>query len=252
MDLDLKDKIVNLTGATGGIGKQICADFLLEGAIVIVVYRNDDKLKTLIKYLSKLKLNITKVYPVKTDVLKKSEIDLCVKEVLLKFSRIDVLINCAGASFECSFAILDENIIEHMININLKSPMLFSQAVLKPMFKQKSGCIINVTTVATHKAGRGIVAYASAKAGLDTFTRTLAQEVGRKNIRVNTIRPGIIKTEMSKQILENLGDYIVESTAINRIGNPADISAVALFLASEKTSSFINGTNINVDGGFSL
>ena len=139
-----------------------------------------------------------------------------------------------------------------MININLKSPMLFSQAVLKPMFKQKSGCIINVTTVATHKAGRGIVAYASAKAGLDTFTRTLAQEVGRKNIRVNTIRPGIIKTEMSKQILENLGDYIVESTAINRIGNPADISAVALFLASEKTSSFINGTNINVDGGFSL
>ena len=252
MDLDLKDKIVILTGATGGIGKQICADFLLEGAIVIVVYRNDDKLKTLIKYLSKLKLNITKVYPVKTDVLKKSEIDLCVKEVLLKFSRIDVLINCAGASFECSFAILDENIIEHMININLKSPMLFSQAVLKPMFKQKSGCIINVTTVATHKAGRGIVAYASAKAGLDTFTRTLAQEVGRKNIRVNTIRPGIIKTEMSKQILENLGDYIVESTAINRIGNPADISAVALFLASEKISSFINGTNINVDGGFSL
>lgn len=252
MDLDLKDKIVILTGATGGIGKQICADFLLEGAIVIVVYRNDDKLKTLIKYLSELKLNITKVYPVKTDVLKKSEIDLCVKEVLLKFSRIDVLINCAGASFECSFAILDENIIEHMININLKSPMLFSQAVLKPMFKQKSGCIINVTTVATHKAGRGIVAYASAKAGLDTFTRTLAQEVGRKNIRVNTIRPGIIKTEMSKQILENLGDYIVESTAINRIGNPADISAVALFLASEKISSFINGTNINVDGGFSL
>ena len=252
MDLDLKDKIVILTGATGGIGKQICADFLLEGAIVIVVYRNDDKLKTLIKYLSELKLNITKVYPVKTDVLKKSEIDLCVKEVLLKFSRIDVLINCAGSSFECSFAILDENIIEHMININLKSPMLFSQAVLKPMFKQKSGCIINVTTVATHKAGRGIVAYASAKAGLDPFTRTLAQEVGRKNIRVNTIRPGIIKTEMSKQILENLGDYIVESTAINRIGNPADISAVALFLASEKTSSFINGTNINVDGGFSL
>jgi 3-oxoacyl-[acyl-carrier protein] reductase len=252
MDLELKNKIVILTGATGGIGKQICADFLLEGAIVVAVYRNEDKLKMLMESLTDLKLDITKVYPIKVDVLKKSEIDRCVKEVLLKYSRIDVLINCAGSSFECSFAILDENIIENMIDINLKSPMLFSQSVLKPMFKQKSGCIINVTTVATHKAGRGIVAYASAKSGLDTFTRALAQEVGRKNIRVNTIRPGVIKTEMSKQILENLGDYIIESTAINRIGKPADISSVALFLASEKTASFINGTNINVDGGFNL
>ena len=252
MDLDLKNKIVILTGATGGIGKQICADFIREGAIVIAVYRNEDKLKKLIKFLTELNLDPTKAHPVKTDVLKKSEIDRCVKEVLQNFNRIDVLINCAGSSLECSFAMLDENLIENMIDVNLKSPMLFAQAVLKPMFKQKSGSIINITTVATHKAGRGIVAYASAKSGLDTFTRALAQEVGRKNIRVNTIRPGIIKTEMSKQILENIGSYIIDSTAINRIGKPTDISSVVLFLASEKTASFINGTNINVDGGFSL
>lgn len=252
MDLDLKNKIVILTGSTGGIGKQICADFIMEGATVIAVYRNKDKLEMLLKWLLDSGLDITKIYAVKTNVLEKNEIDRCVKEVLMKFNRIDVLINCAGASFECSFAMLDEAIIESMIDINLKSPMLFSQAVLKPMFKQKSGCIINITTLATHKAGRGIVTYASAKAGLDTFTRTLAIEVGRKNIRVNTIRPGVIKTDMSKQILENLEEFLIDSTALNRIGIPKDISAAALFLSSERMASFISGTTINVDGGYSL
>jgi 3-oxoacyl-[acyl-carrier protein] reductase len=249
MDLELKDKVLLLTGATGGIGRQICADFLNEGAIVVGVYRNEIRFEELKKELADKKINCERLIGMKTNILNNSEIQLCVDETLKRFQRIDILINCAGNSNEIPFAWMTEKQIDEMIDINFKSPMLFSQAVLKPMFSQKEGCIINISTIGTQKKGRGIVVYAAAKAGLEVFTRTLAHEVGRKNIRVNCIRPGVIKTDMSAPLLDRTGNLVVDSTALHRLGKPEDISAAALFLASTKTASFITASQLDVDGG---
>lgn len=252
MDLLLKNKVLLLTGATGGIGRAICAAFLQEGTFVVALYRNENRFSDLKKNLEAQGIDLSGFHGIQTDILNTTDIQKAVDETINRHQRIDILINCAGNSFENHFALLEEKQIDEMISINLKSPMLLSQAVLKPMFKQKEGCIINISTIAAHKKGRGIAVYAAAKAGLDAFTRTLAQEVGKKNIRVNSIRPGVIETEMSAPLLERTGSMVVEATAMNRLGTAEDIAAAAVFLASGKAASFITGTQLNVDGGLYL
>lgn len=252
MNLMLQNKVVLVTGATGGIGKQICADFLKEKSIVAAVYRNEKKYSDLKLFLQDQGIELINLLGLKINSLDKTEIDAAVKSLVSDHKTVDVLINCAGSSLEVPFAMMEEKDIAQTIDINLKSPMFYAQAVLRPMFKQKSGAIINISTIATHKAGRGIVVYASAKSGIDSFTRTLAQEVGRKNIRVNCIRPGVIDTTMSQPLMARTGGKIVDMTALNRLGKPEDISAAALYLASEKLSAFVSGTCLNVDGGLNL
>lgn len=252
MDLQLKNKIVLLTGATGGIGRAIAAALLNEDATVIAVYRNEERFAELKLWLQEKQVQIHSLHGSKTDILSYSDIHRCVNETISRFERIDVLVNCAGNSYEHPFAMLTEEQISEMIDLNLKSPMYFAQAVLKTMFRQKDGCIINISSLVASRRGRGVVAYASAKAGLDAFTRTLAQEAGRKNIRVNSICPGLIETEMSTQLVQRLGSKIADETALNRLGSPQEIAAAVLFLASSKTASFITGTQIHVDGGLYL
>jgi len=245
MDLKLRDKIVLITGATGGIGKQIAEDFLKEGAQVVSVYRNLEKFE-------KLKSENPSIKGYQCDLLKSEQIKEMIKQVVNDHKRIDVLVNCAGAVIEAPFAIVDEDQIEKMLDINLKAVMYLTKAVLKPMVLQKEGSIVNVSSITAQKGGRGIVAYASAKAGLDAFTRSLAIEMGRKNIRVNGVRPGAISTDMSKTLKERAENYIAEATILGRFGKPKEVSKGVLFLASNETASFITGTSLNIDGGFML
>ena len=114
---------------------------------------------------------------------------------------------------------LDEEQISKMIDTNLKAIMMITKAALKPMILQKEGSIVNVSSITSQKGGRGIVAYATAKAGLDAFTRSLAIEVGRKNIRINGVRPGAVTTEMSKALKDRAENYIAEATILGRFGN---------------------------------
>lgn len=252
MDLQLKNKIILITGATGGIGRAIAEAFLNESAIVVSVHRNEERFAELKTEFQSKQIPVENLHGYKTDLLSNTAVQQTVTEIANQFQRIDVLVNCAGHSVEQPFALHTEEMIGEMIDINLKSPMFFSQAVLKPMFKQKDGCIINISSLVASRRGRGVVAYASAKAGLDTFTRALAQEVGRKNIRVNSICPGLIQTEMSAPLIERMGTQLEHETALNRPGTPEEVAQAVLFLASSKTASFITGTNLHVDGGLYL
>ncbi len=249
MNLELTNKVVLITGATGGIGAQIATDFLEEGAVVVCLIRNAKKMDDLKKQISDHKISTEKIHAFSCDLLDYKNIKSVVESVTEKFGRIDILINCAGYADEYPFALLNETQIEKMIDFNFKSPVYLSHAVLRTMFRQKGGCIINISSASSIKKGRGIVTYAAAKAGLDAFTRTLSHEVGRKNIRVNCIRPGVIDTAMSNAVITRLEERIQDSTALGRVGLAHEISKAALFIASDKTASYMTGECITIDGG---
>ena len=249
MNLVLDNQVVIITGATGGIGGEIALEFLKEKAIVICLYRNELKMEKFKYELSEKNISLINLHGYKCDLLNYIEISSTIKKVHKKFNKINILVNCAGFTKEYPFALLNENEISHTIDINLKSPMMITHAILKIMFKQKSGSIINVSSISAVKKGRGIVAYATAKSGLENFTRTLAYEVGRKNIRVNCIRPGVIETSMSGPIMNRIKDKIKEIASIGRFGQTKEISKMATILASDVTSSYITGECITIDGG---
>lgn len=249
MNLNLNKKIVLITGGTGAIGGQICLDFLAEEAVVICLYRNETKLTELKNWLRDQKCTIENLHGISCDLLNQEQIKNAIKEIEQKFERVDVLVNCAGTVLEYPFAMMEERHIDDMLNQNMKATMLVTQAVLKPMFRQKSGAIVNISSVAGTKAGRGIVVYAAAKAGIDSFTRTLASEVGRKNIRVNCVRPGAIKTPMSSALEDRATNYVTDSVILGRFGKPEEVSKAVLFLSSDSVASYITGTTLNIDGG---
>lgn len=250
MNLKLENKIVVLTGGTGGIGQQICADFLEEGAHVICLIRTNEKFEKLKIWLRSKNIKTDTVFAYPCNLLNTDSIKTAINEIVTNHSRIDILVNCAGSVVEMPFALMDEAHIDQMIDSNLKSAMLLSQEILRHMFRQKEGAIVNVSSITSIKGGRGIVPYAAAKAGMDAFTRTLAIEVGRKNIRVNAVRPGAIETEMSKPLKARMDKHIPDAMILGRFGQPEEVSKAVLFLSSNETASYITGTFINIDGGF--
>ena len=162
------------------------------------------------------------------------------------------MVNCAGYAVEMPFLMLDEEQIKTQIQINYTAPMLLMKAVLKPMFINKGGSIINISSATASTFGRGVAVYGSAKAGLDRFTKIIAQEVGRKNIRVNSVSPGIIDTQMSQELIKRGKDNITDFTALSKIGKPEDVAKAVLFLASNETAGFITGHIMHVNGGIFL
>lgn len=249
MDLNLNNKVVVITGGTGGIGKQIVKDFLREQAHVVCLIRSVSKMEELKLEFNNKNINISNLFSYNCNLLNYDDMESVIKTILNNHQYINVLVNCAGSANENPFGLIDKKTIDFMIDLNLKSPMMLSHLVLKPMFKQKGGSIINISSASTIKKGRGIVAYASAKAGLETFTRTLAQEVGRKKIRVNTVRPGVIKTGMSNAVIDRHLDTIKKTNSLCRFGEVEEISKAVLFLASDETASYITGECLTIDGG---
>ena len=252
MNLNLKNKHILISGATGEIGSQICLDFALEGAIVLPLYRNKEKRDKLVHWLLDKGISKDKILPFKVDLTDNKSIKTVVSEIIKAHKTIDVLVNCAGYAVEMPFLMLDEKQINTQIQINYTAPMLLMKAVLKPMFLNKGGSIINISSATANTFGRGVSVYGSAKAGLDRFTKIIAQEVGRKNIRVNSVSPGIIDTQMSQELIKRGKDNIKDFTALNKMGQPKDVAKAVLFLASDETASFITGHVMHVNGGIFL
>lgn len=248
MNLELKNKVVLLTGATGGIGKQICLDFLAEGAIVISLHRNEDKFNQL-KNSIQSNLEKLNLHGYVCSLLNKAELKTVVGKIISEYKSVDVLVNCAGTVEEIPFAMTDEEVIDKMLNENLKMTMLVTQAVLKPMFSQQMGAIVNISSIAAGKGGRGIVAYAAAKSGIEGFSRSLAIEIGKKNIRINCVKPGAIQTNMSAPLQDRASEFVKQAVVLGRFGKPAEVSKAVLFLSSNECASYITGTTLTVDGG---
>ena len=239
------DKVALITGASRGIGKACAIELAKAGYNIAVSYAgNEEAANNTVKEL--LELGV-KAKSYKFDVADKEACSKAVEEVMAEFGRIDVLVNNAGITRDGLFMRMNSDNWEAVINTNLNSAFYMSNPVVRIMMKQRSGCIINMSSIVGVYGNAGQANYSAAKAGLIGFTKSLAKEIGSRNIRVNAIAPGFIQTDMTKGLEET---KIAEHIALNRLGNPEDIAKTVKFLAEDGT--YITGQVIGVDGGLSI
>lgn len=251
MNLGLTDKIVFITGASGGIGQAIAQAFVEEGALVIAgfkgrEYKISDWALTLPEDQQK------RVFPVKIDLNDTAALSQNVADLVATHHRIDVLINCAGSAIEKPFLLMDDDEIERQVHDNFTGHIQLTQRVLKQMLAQKSGAIVNISSILGSQFGRGATVYASAKSAIERFTQALSLEVGRKGIRINCVCPGMIDTKMTSELKRNMPDEIVKMSPISRPGTPREVADAVLFLASDLRASYITGTSLAVNGGLGI
>ena len=240
--IDLKKINVILTGSTGGIGGAILESLYNSNANIIATGTNQDK-------LNKIKEKFSKVITKKFDILEHNSIERFVDECSDIFqNKIDVLINNAGVTNDNLTIRMKLNEWNRVINLNLTSTFLISKNVIKKMLKNKNGKIINVTSVVGHTGNIGQANYAASKAGLIGMSKSLALEYGKKNIKINCISPGFIKSEMTDKINDNFKQTLLEKISLERFGTPEDVANAALFLSSD-LSNYITGETLHVNGG---
>ena len=239
---DLTGKVAIVTGAARGIGQSIAIEMARAGANVVVSDIIDGE-----ETLNQIKKLKKKAIYVKTDISKKQEVQDLINQAINNFKKIDILVNNAGIYIPGNIADFSEENWDKTMSINLKGPFLCSQAALKHM---KSGSsIINISSVAGIEGSAGGSAYCASKGGIRLFTKALAAEVGPLGIRVNSIHPGLIDTDMTKGLDKKTKENMLAKFSIKRTGNPIDIAGPAVFLASS-ASSYITGSEIIADGGW--
>lgn len=235
-----------ITGATRGIGKGIAALFAEHGSHVIFTYvSSDEKARELEK---ELEAKGVRAKGYKFDVANLKACEDLINDVVKDFERVDVVVNNAGITRDTLLMRMSEQQWDEVINTNLKSVFNMTKAVQRPMLKQRSGSIINMSSVVGVKGNAGQSNYAASKAGILGFTKSVALELGSRNIRCNAIAPGFIETEMTGVLDEAMVQQWREAIPLKRGGTPEDVANLALFLASPM-SAYITGQVINVDGG---
>lgn len=241
----LEGKVVLITGATRGIGKGIAETFAAQGAEVAFTYAGSvDKAKALETELNKT----TKAKAYQSDASDFEASQKLVEEVLEEFGKIDVLINNAGITKDNLMLRMSKEDWDTIIKVNLDSVFNLTKAVIKPMMKARGGSIINMTSVVGIKGNAGQANYAASKAGVIGFTKSMALELGSRNIRCNAIAPGFIETEMTAALDEKTVQGWREAIPLKRGGQPEDVANACVFLGSE-LSSYVTGQVLNVDGG---
>lgn len=240
------NKTVLITGASKGIGATTAIYFAEKGYNVVMNYNSSvQSARILQKSLSE---SGYKVFSFQANVKNRLDVDLMVKETIERFGGIDVLINNAGISHQGLFTDMNDIEWKEIIDVNLNGVYNCCHAVLPYMIKNKSGSIINISSMWGQVGASCEVAYSAAKAGVIGLTKALAKEVGPSGIRVNCIAPGLIETGMNQELsLEDVAQ-IVDDTPLSRIGTTSDVATTALFLASDD-SSFITGQVLGVNGG---
>ncbi len=242
----LQDKVVLITGASRGIGKAIAEECVNQGAKVAFTYlSSEEKANALEKELS---ANGGTVKGFKSDAAKFDEAQTLVDDVVAEFGTIDVLVNNAGITRDTLLMRMTEEQWDEVINTNLKSAFNLTKAVQRPMLKARSGSIINMSSVVGVSGNAGQSNYAASKAGLIGFTKSIAQELGSRNIRCNAIAPGFIETEMTAALDEKVVQEWRNSIPLKRGGSPLDVVNLTVFLASDM-STYITGQTVNVCGG---
>ncbi len=244
MDL-LKGKTAVITGAARGIGRQIALSFAREGANVAFTDLNlDDNMKSLETELGAMGVK-AKGYA--SDASNFQQTDDVVNQIAGDFERIDILINNAGITRDTLLMRMDEETWDLVIKVNLKSVFNFTKAVQKVMLKQRSGSIVNMSSVVGVSGNAGQANYSASKAGIIGFTKSVAKEIGSRGIRCNAIAPGFIITEMTAKLPEDVRQEWIKSIPLRRGGTPEDVANVCIFLGSD-LSSYVSGQVINVCG----
>jgi 3-oxoacyl-[acyl-carrier protein] reductase len=242
----LVGKTALITGASRGIGKAIARKFAMEGAdIAITNIADDEEFTETVRELNALGIK-AKGYV--SNAASFSDSQRVVDEIVADFGKIDILVNNAGITKDTLLMRMSEDQWDAVIAVNLKSVFNLTKAVIQPMIKQRSGSIINMSSVVGIQGNAGQSNYSASKAGILGFTKSVAKEVGSRNIKCNAIAPGFIITEMTDKLPEDVKKEWAERIPLRRGGTPDDVANTALFLASE-LSSYITGQTIHVCGG---
>lgn len=243
MDLGLENKVVVITGSSQGIGRALANSYAQEGATIVLVARQEPT-ETIDLIKDKCRKFTVKI----ADVTKEAQIQMVVENVLRKYGKIDILVNNAGALREGFISETSEELWDFIFSTNLKSVFFFSKAVSPSMMKRRSGCIINASSFAAVIPSAGHGAYAAAKSGVISLTKTLAGELGPYNIKVFAYVPGVIETNLTKRLISQNEAEIIKTISSGRIGNPDDIASVVVMMSSD-IAGYVNGSIIEISGG---
>ena len=247
--MHLKNKKVIITGASQGIGKAIAIAFVKQGANVAIFATNPDRLQQTVKELTDIKIDQNqKIISKKVDVSNYDQVEEAITEVLKEFNHVDILINNAGITKDNLLLKMSQDDFDRVIAINLKSVYNTSKILVRSMMKNKKGKIINVSSVVGLIGNPGQANYAASKAGVIAFTKSLAKELGSRNICVNAIAPGFIQTQMTNKLPENIKEQMLKNIPLKRFGLPQEVANLVLFLSSDM-ADYITGQTITIDGG---
>jgi len=242
----LNGKTALITGASRGIGKAIAVLFAKEGANIAVTNITDDE--EFMEAVKEIETSGTKVKAYVSNAANFADSQKLISEVIKDFTHIDILVNNAGITRDNLLMRMTEEQWDSVIAVNLKSVFNLIKAVIMPMLKQNGGSIINMSSVVGVAGNTGQSNYSASKAGIIGFTKSMAKEVGSRNVRCNAIAPGFILSEMTDKLPENVKNEWIGKIPLKRGGTPEDVANTALFLASE-LSSYVNGQIIHVCGG---
>lgn len=244
--MQLTDKVALVTGASRGIGRAIALLMAKQGADVVVNYSGSEGAAQ--ETVDAILAMGRKAIKIKANVGNAEEVAAMVDEAHTTFGRIDILVNNAGITRDGLLMRMKDSDWDDVININLKGVYLMTKAVSKIMMKQRSGKIVNMTSVVGVTGNAGQANYSASKAGVIGFTKTCAKELASRGITVNAIAPGFIYTDMTDVLPDKVKDAMVHTIPLGRMAEPDEVAAVAAFLVSDM-SSYITGQVINVDGG---
>ncbi|MDO8673104.1 MAG: 3-oxoacyl-[acyl-carrier-protein] reductase [Dehalococcoidia bacterium] len=244
--MDLEGKVAVVTGSSRGIGRAIALKLAGLGARVVVNYNGNAEAAAEVGDAIRQAGGQTII--VQADVSKAEEADRLVKAALAAFGRIDILVNNAGITRDGLVLRMSEDDWDAVLSTNLKGAFLCTRAVLRPMLRQRSGRIINVSSVVGLAGNAGQANYVAAKAGLIGLTKSIAKEVGSRGITANAVAPGFIDTEMTRQLSDNVKGEVVKQIALGHFGTAEDVAEAVAFLSS-KEAAYITGQVLNVDGG---
>ncbi len=239
--MNLKGKKILITGATGGIGNCLVKKFNNLEAKIVASGTNDEKLK-------KLQNNFPNIEVEKFKLDEHSNIEKFIEKIEKKLEGLDILVNNAGITLDNLSIRLTEENWKKVLDINLTSSFLMCKFAIKKMLRNKYGKIINITSIVGHTGNLGQANYAASKAGIIAFSKSLALEYARKNININCVSPGFIKTEMTDKINEEFKKDLISKIPSGNLGSGEDVSNCVAFLASD-LAKYINGETIHVNGG---
>ena len=243
-NLELNKKIALITGSARGLGKAIAEEFQEKGATVVITDINEATLQEAVKELEQN----GEVFGIKMNVADSQSVQDAVEAIIEKYGRIDILVNNAGITKDGMLSRMEESEFDSVIAVNLKGTFNATKSVSQYMLKQRSGNIINISSVVGIIGNVGQANYSASKAGVIGLTKTSAKEFAKRGIRVNAIAPGFIKTEMTDSLSDSAKEALYSNIPLGRLGLPADIANAAAFLASDN-ASYITGQVLVVDGG---
>ena len=246
----LKGRVAIVTGASQGIGHAICLDFSAHGAVVIACARNEDKLKDLAQESRQRELP-GEIVPQKLDVTDRAAIDKLVDSLAEERDRIDILVNNAGITRDGLLMSMEDDQFDEVLNCNLRSAFWMTRAVCRHMVQARYGRMINISSVSGVMGNAGQANYAASKAGLIGLTKSVAKELGKRNITCNAVAPGFITTDMTDRLPDKTKEAVKPHIPLRRFGTSEEIAAAVRFLVGPE-ATYITGHVLVVDGGLSM